>query len=68
MEPLFYHGVKVRWNDGSTEMFRYETEAQALKAERYQFVENWRNTKYAIYVGRRLNWGALWRRIFGVRR
>ena len=65
MEPLFYHGVKVRWKDGSTEMFRYDTEEQARKAEHYQFVENWQNTKWAIYVGRRLNWGGLWRRIFG---
>lgn len=40
-EPLIYHGVKVRWNDGRTEMFRYDTEEQARAAERYQFVENW---------------------------
>jgi len=40
-EPLIYHGVKVRWNDGRTEMCRYATEDQAKAAEHYQFVENW---------------------------
>ena len=68
MEPLIYHGVKVRWNNGRTEMFRYDTEAQALEAAHYQSVENWRNTKWAIYVGRRLNWVGFWRRIFGLAR
>jgi hypothetical protein len=64
-EPLIYHGVKVRWNDGRTEMFRYETEAQARAAARYQELENWKNTKWATYVGRRINWIGLWYRLFG---
>ncbi|MEZ5874550.1 MAG: hypothetical protein R3D30_06870 [Hyphomicrobiales bacterium] len=64
-EPLIYHGVKVRWNDGRTEMFRYDTEEQARAAERYQFVENWEHTKWASYVGRRINWRSLWHRIVG---
>jgi hypothetical protein len=61
MASIFYHGVKVRWNDGRSEMFRYDTEEQARAAARYQSVENWRNTKWATYVGRRINWSGLWR-------
>ena len=64
MGRIFYHGVKVRWNDGRSEMFRYDTEEQAREAERYQFVENWTNTKTAIYVGRRIHWAGLWRTLF----
>ena len=56
MAKLIYHAVKIRWNDGSRETFRYETEDQARAAAHYQFVENWMETKYAYYAGRRLNW------------
>ena len=62
---MIYHGVRVRWNDGSSEMFRYDTEEEAREAARYQFVENWSKTKSAIYVGRRIHWGGLWRYFFG---
>lgn len=65
MNSIFYYGVKVRWNDGSSEMFRYETAEQARKAERYQFVENWKNTKSVEFVGRRIHWAGLWRSIRG---
>ena len=65
MGQFIYHGVKVRWNDGRAEMFRYDTEEQAREAERYQYVENWLNTKSAVYVGRRIHWGGLWRYFFG---
>lgn len=61
LQIFYYHGVKVRWNDGSREMFRYDTEDQAREAAQYQFVENWQHTKSAIYVGRRIDWRALWR-------
>ncbi len=64
MAGLFYYGVRVRWNDGSREMFRYDTEEQALEAESYQFVENWTETKSAYYVGRRINWIGLWHFLF----
>ena len=64
MERIFYYGVEVRWNDGRTEMFRYETEEQARAAERYQFVDNWKNTKWVLYAGRRVNWRGLWRSVF----
>ena len=67
MKGVIYHGVKVRWNDGSTEMFRYDTEEQALRGERYQSVENWRNTKWASYIGRRIHWPTLWRHLLGLR-
>ena len=40
MARFFYYGVRVRWNDGRREMFRYDTEDEARAAERYQFVEN----------------------------
>lgn len=60
MVQIFYYGVKVRWNDGRSEMFRYDTEEQALEAERYQYLENWKNTKDATYVGRRIHWEGLW--------
>lgn len=59
MSGLFYYGVKVRWNNGRTEMFRYDTEEQALQAEHYQFVENWRETKDVTYVGKRIYWRGL---------
>jgi len=59
MGRFVYHGVKVKWNDGRTEMFRYDTEDQARRAEEYQFVENWASTKSAEYVGVRLRWTAL---------
>ena len=64
MGKILYHGVMVRWNDGSSEMFRYDTEEQARKAAHYQFVENWENTKSAIYVGRRIHWAGIWRFFF----
>jgi hypothetical protein len=64
MGRLIYYGVKVRWSDGKSEMFRYDTEEQARAAERYQFVENWPNTRSADYVGRRIHWAGLWRYLF----
>lgn len=64
MSRIIYHGVKVRWNDGRSEMFRYDTEEQARAAAHYQFVENWRETKWAFYVGRRIHWPGLWRAVF----
>ena len=67
MSPIIYHGVKVRWNDGRSEMFRYDTEEQARAAAHYQFVENWRETKWAVYVGRRIHWAGLMRAVFGRR-
>jgi len=63
MGRIVFHVVKVRWNDGRTERFRYDTEAQARAAERYQFVENWKATKSAAYVGRHIHWGGVWRLI-----
>ena len=56
MAKLVYYAVKIRWNDGSHETFRYETEQQARDAAHYQFVENWMETKYAYYAGWRINW------------
>ena len=67
MSPIIYHGVKVRWNDGHSEMFRYDTEEQARAAAHYQFVENWNETKWAVYVGRRIHWAGLWRAVFRTR-
>ena len=52
--PIVYHGVKVKWTDGWTEMMRYETREQAEQAAYYQNVENWRSVKWASYVGRRI--------------
>ena len=68
MARIFYHGVKARWNDGRSEMLRYDTEEQARKAEHHQFVENWSNTRSAVYVGRRVHWAGLWRKVVGARR
>ena len=65
MGRIFYHGVRVRWNDGSAEMFRYDTEDEAREAERFQFVENWTSTKHAVYVGRRIHWAGLWQALIG---
>lgn len=65
LSRIFYHGVKVRWNDGRSEMFRYDSEEKAREAERYQSVENWKNTKSAEYVGQRIHWRGLWRAVFG---
>ena len=65
MGKFVYYGVQVRWRDGRKEMFRYETEQQARDAEHFQFVDNWEETKYAIYVGRRIDWVGIWRSIFG---
>jgi len=59
MNRFIYYGIKVKWNDGRTEMFRYDTEQQASDAKQYQFVDNWRNTKWVEYVGPRINWRAL---------
>ena len=59
MSRFFYYGVKVTWNHGGREMFRYDTEQQALEAARYQFVENWQSTKSAVYVGHRIHWAGL---------
>ncbi|MGI9404277.1 MAG: hypothetical protein ACR2OF_07210 [Hyphomicrobium sp.] len=67
MPGLFYYGVKVRWNDARTEMFRYDTEEQALNAEHYQLVENWRETKSATYVGKRIYWRGLLNVLLGPR-
>lgn len=65
MGRILYYGVKVRWNDGRSEMFRYDTEEEAREAARYQSVENWQATKWAVYVGRRIHWAGLWRSLVG---
>ncbi|NKB20942.1 MAG: hypothetical protein GKS01_10625 [Alphaproteobacteria bacterium] len=65
MSGIFYYGVKVRWNDGSSEMFRYDTEEDARAAAQYQLVTNWERTKSAFFVGRRVNLHGLWRSLFG---
>lgn len=59
MGRYIYYGVKVKWADGRSEVFRYDTEQQAVDAQQYQFVENWKNTKSAEYIGPRINWRAL---------
>ena len=56
MARLIIHVVKIKWNDGSRQTFRYDTEEQARAAARYQFVENWSENKSAHYAGPRLNW------------
>lgn len=56
---LIFHGVKVKWRDGRSEMFRYPTRDQAEGAARYQFVENAAETRSAYYVGPRIDWGYL---------
>ncbi len=48
-------------------MFRYDTEEQALNAEHYQLVENWRATKSATYVGKRIYWRGLLNVLLGPR-
>lgn len=62
---FIYHGVKVTWNDGRTEMFRLDSREAALATREYQFIENWRSVKSATYVGRRIDWRGMWRRVVG---
>ena len=56
MAKLIYYAVKIRWNDGRRETFRYETQDQARDAAHYQFVDNWAENKSATYAGPRINW------------
>ena len=53
-----YYAVKVKGTDERTEVFRYDTEEEARAGADYQFVDNWRSTKSAVYLGKRVDW--LW--------
>jgi hypothetical protein len=56
---LIFHGVRVKWRDGRSEMFRYPTRDLAEAAAEYQFIENAAQTRNAYYVGPRIDWGYL---------
>ena len=51
-----YYGVKVKWNSGRREMFRYATPEEAEAKASSLWVDNMRQVKYADYVGWRFDW------------
>lgn len=59
MARLFQYGFKVKWTDGRSELFRYDSEEEALRAREYQNIENWTANKWVGEVRPYFDWRGL---------